>query len=321
MADITKIANIFSDKDVATTIISFFSFVLIIWMGLSLLYKWSLQSRKCSSIDEIMPNKSNTLGVSKDLMNTAINNFYIKTAYNCCSLGDYANDYVGTCILTAILKQGVRCIDFELFSINDKPVVATSTTKSYNEKETYNSIPFKQVLALISAQAFTGDISPNPKDPLFIHLRIKSGNIKMFSALNRMLNKLQNLYKGDVSPSTVISTIMGKIVIIVSQDNKAYLTSGAYNMISGTPPFYLYKYESIQNLSSAEIKEMQKPKTMSIVIPSAGSSPPNIDLNKIIKMQCNMVAMRYQLNDPQLTNYNAIFNDCAFILKTDISVD
>jgi hypothetical protein len=201
------------------------------------------------------------------------------------------------------------------------PVVATSTTNSYSEKETYNSIPFDQILALISTQAFTGDISPNPKDPLFIHLRIKSGNIKMFSALNKMLNKLQNLYKGDVSPSTVISTIMGKIVIIVSQDNKAYLTSGAYNMVSGTPPFYLYKYESIQNLSSAEIKEMHKPKTMSIVIPSAGSNPPNIDLNKIIKLQCSMVAMRYQLNDPQLTNYNAIFNDCAFILKTDITVE
>ena len=321
MADITKIANMFSDADVATTIISLFSSVLIIWMGFSLLYKWTLQSRKCSSIDETMPNKSNTLGVSKDLLNVGINKFYIKTAYNCCSLGDYANDYVGTCILTAILKQGVRCLDFELFSIDDMPVVATSISNSYHEKETYNSIPFNQVLALITTQAFTGDISPNPKDPLFIHLRIKSGNIKMFSALNKMLNKVQNLYKGDVSPTTVISAIMGKIVIIVSQDNKAYLTSGAYNMVSGTPQFYLYKYESIQNLSSAEIKEMHKPNSMSMVVPSVGSSPPNIDLNKIIKMQCNMVAMRYQLNDPQLTNYNAIFNDCAFILKTDITVD
>jgi hypothetical protein len=320
MADITKIANIFSNADVVTTIISIFSAVLIIWFVFSLLYRWSAQSRKCASIDETNPNKTNTLGVSNDLLNNAINKFYIKTAYNCCSLGDYANDYVGTCILTAILKQGVRCLDFELFSIHDIPVVATSTTNSYNEKETYNSIMFDEVLALISAQAFTGDISPNPGDPLFIHLRIKSGNIKMFSALNKMLNKLPNLYKGPVLQSTVISTIMGKIVIIVSQENKAYLTSGAYNMVSGTPPFYLYKYDSIQSLSSAEIKEMNKPNAMSIVIPSAGSSPPNIDLNKIIKMQCNMVAMRYQLNDPQLTNYNAIFNDCAFILKTDITV-
>jgi len=321
MADITKIANMFSDADVATTIISMFASVLIIWFGLTLLYKWSLQSRKCSSINETVPNKSNTLGISTDLMNVGINNFYIKTAYNCCSLGDYANDYVGTCILTTILKQGVRCLDFELFSIDDMPVVATSISNSYNEKETYNSIPFGEVLALISAQAFTGDISPNPKDPLFIHLRIKSGNIKMFSALNKMLNNLTNLYKGDVTPRTVISAIMGKIVIIVSHANKAYLTSGAYNMVSGTPPFYLYKYESIQNLSSAEIKEMRKPNSMSMVVPSAGISPPNIDLNKIIKMKCNMVAMRYQLNDPQLTNYNEIFNDCAFILKTDITVD
>ena len=133
--------------------------------------------------------------------------------------------------------------------------------------------------------------------------------------------KLPNLYNGDVTPSTVISAIMGKIVIIASHNNKAYLTSGAYNMVSGTPPFYLYKYESIQNLSGAEIKEMRKPNTMSMVIPAAGASPPNIDLNKIIKMKCNMVAMRYQLNDPQLTNYNEIFNDCAFILKKNITVE
>jgi hypothetical protein len=321
MTDITKIANMFSDADVATTIISLFASVLIIWFGFYLLYKWLLHSRKCSSIDETTPNKSNTLGISSDLMNKKIHKFYIKTAYNCCSLGDYANDYVGTCILTAILKQGVRCLDFELFSIDDKPVVATSISNSYHKKETYNSIPFFQVLALISSQAFTGDVSPNPKDPLFIHLRIKSKNIKMFSALNRMLNKLPNLFRGDVSPYTVISTIMGKIVIIVSQDNKAYLTSGAYNMVSGTPPFYLYKYDSVQNLSNAEIKEMRKPKTMSIILPSAGASPPNMDLNKIIKLQCNMVAMRYQLNDPQLTNYNSIFNDCAFILKKNITVE
>ena len=318
MADIAKIVSMFSDKDVAATIISFFASVLIIWTGLFTLYKWSFQSRKCSSIDEAVPNKTNTLGIPKDLMNTPIYNFYIKTAYNCCSLGDYANDYVGTCILTAILKQGVRCLDFEIFSIDDLPVVASSTSNSYHEKETYNSLPFDQVLALITAQAFTGDISPNNNDPLFIHLRIKSGNIKMFSALNKILSKITNLYKGAVSPTTVISAIMGKIVVIVSQDNKAYLTTGAYNMVSGTPPFYLYKYESIQNLSSAEVKALQKPKTMSIVIPSAGSSPPNIDLNKVIKLQCNMVAMRYQSIDPQLTNYNEFFNDCAFILKDDV---
>lgn len=321
MADINnKISSILSDKELATKIISVFASVLLIWAGLYFVYKLTMPSRQCSNTDIIVPNKTNTLGIPKDLYNTPINKFYIKTAYNCCSLGDYSNDNVGTCILTSILKQGVRCLDFEIFSIDDMPVVATSTTKSYHEKETYNSLPFREVISLISDQAFTGDISPNSGDPLFIHLRIKSSNLKMFTNLNKILNKVSKLKKGDVLPSTPVSAIMGKIVIIASHENKVYLKSGAYNMISGASNFYLYKYESIQNLSTAEIAEMNKPTSMSIVLPPAGPNPPNIDINKIIKMQCNMMAMRYQLNDPQLKTYNEIFNDCAFILKEDITL-
>ena len=320
MADIDKISTILSDKEMVTKIISTFASILLVWAGVYFVYKLTMPSRQCSNTDIIVANKTNTLGIPKDLYNTPINKFYIKTAYNCCSLGDYANDNVGTCILTSILKQGVRCLDFEIFSIDNMPVVATSTIKSYHEKETYNYLPFREVISLISDQAFTGDISPNSGDPLFIHLRIKSNNIKMFTTLNNILNKVPNLKKGDVLPSTPVSSIMGKVVIIASNENKAYLTSGAYNMVSGTSLFYLYKYESIQNLSNAEIGQMNKPNSMSIVIPSAGPNPPNIDINKIIKMQCNMMAMRYQLNDPQLTNYNKIFNDCAFILKDNITL-
>ena len=49
--------------------------------------------------------------------------YYIKTAYNACAGGSYKNDFVNICNLKAILKQGVRCLDFEIYSVDDKPPV------------------------------------------------------------------------------------------------------------------------------------------------------------------------------------------------------
>ena len=318
MADIeNQIKNLFSNEDMATNIISLFATALIIWCVFYFLLKITMQSRKCSSL---IQNKSNTVGISTQDLNSSLNKFYIKTAYNCCSLGEYANDYVGTCILSSIIKQGVRCLDMEVFSIDNIPVVATSTSNSYNEKETYNSLLFSRVIAVIEDQAFSGETAPNSGDPLFIHLRIKSNNVNMFYALNSIIGKIDNLYVGEVTYKTKISELMGKVIIIVNASNKAYFSSGSpriHNMVSGDNGFYMRKYEHIQNLSPTEIKEMNKPNAMSLVIPSPGSNPENIDINKIIKLECNMVAMRYQQNDSQLVNYNNLFKSNAFILKPE----
>ena len=53
--------------------------------------------------------------IINNLANTFLLLFnYIKTAYNCCSGGNYKNDYVDLCVLKNILKQGVRGLDFEI---------------------------------------------------------------------------------------------------------------------------------------------------------------------------------------------------------------
>jgi hypothetical protein len=328
MADIEKrVKDLFSNQDTASNIISLFSVVLIIWAGLYFLFKITTQSRKCSSIKEGKPDKSNTKPIKDDvdLLKIPINKFYIKSAYNCCSLGEYANDYVGTCILSSIISQGVRFLDFEIFSIDNMPVVATSTSNSYNEKETYNSLPFKKVLKILENDAFSAETSPNSEDPLFIHLRIKSGNVNMFSALNGMLLNIERKYIGDVTPSTSVGDLIGKVIIVINNSNKAYFKENPvnqqtpYNMISGNnAPLKMYRYDNIQNISNTHTNNTS---LMTLVIPSKEKNPSNIDLNKVIKMKMNMVAMRYQLNDPELEYYNSVFEDNAFILKTSLRID
>lgn len=306
------------EKDTATFVLSAFSTIIIIWAVLYFVYKSMLPSTRCSKIQSSFPNASQTLTTREK---GPISDYYIKTAYNCCSLGNYSNDYVGTCILSTILKQGVRCLDFEIYSVNDLPVVATSTNKSYDSKGTYNSLPFDQVLALLEDQAFSGDVAPNYGDPLFLHLRIKSNNIKMLSALNKMISGIPNVYNGQVLPTQKISDLMRKTIIIVNNSNKLYVDQHlAYNMVSGDTNFSLYDYNSIRTMSAIELAELKKPKKLSMMIPGGSNNPDNIDFAKVIDMKCNMVAMRYQKNDQQLANYNAIFSDSAFIPKTGLEL-
>jgi hypothetical protein len=45
-----------------------------------------------------------------------LNDYYIKSAYNACSGGNYKNGFVNICNLKSVLKQGVRGLDFEIYS-------------------------------------------------------------------------------------------------------------------------------------------------------------------------------------------------------------
>ena len=95
-----------------------------------------------------------------------LRDYYIKTAYNACSAGTYKNDFVSTCALKDCIRQGARCLDFEIYSVDNKPVIATSSVNDYTIKQTYNSVPFGDILTIINDYAFSGSTCPNPNDPL-----------------------------------------------------------------------------------------------------------------------------------------------------------
>ena len=91
----------------------------------------------------------------------------LKVAYNCCAIGDFDNTYVDFCALDNVLKSGVRFLDFEIYSMNkQQPVIAVSKTDSFNLKQSFNYLNFKDVMSYINDNAFKSP-SPNPKDPIF----------------------------------------------------------------------------------------------------------------------------------------------------------
>ena len=88
----------------------------------------------------------------------------------------------------------------------------------YKTIETLNNILLDYVLSTIVSNAFS-DISPNRKDPLFIHLRIKYANPSkkdIYTNVAKSLSLIQDsLYKEKINEKTTMANIMGKIVIVI----------------------------------------------------------------------------------------------------------
>ena len=87
-------------------------------------------SSKCNNFDAVKKNV-NIKNMNYDLYSKyRFKDVYIKTSYNSCCVGYFSNDYVDLCSLYNVLKQGVRCLDFEIRSIDSKPHVTCSTKES-----------------------------------------------------------------------------------------------------------------------------------------------------------------------------------------------
>jgi len=256
--------------------------------------------------------------------------YYIKTAYNACSGGSYKNNYVDVCSLKSVLKQGVRCLDFEIYSINNNPVVATSTSDNYYVKETFNYVNFSDVMDTIANYAFSSGTAPNFNDPILIHLRIMSNNQTMLSNLasifasydDLMLGKEYSYENNNTNMGKVpITKLMNKCLLIVDRSNTAFLQNEDLmeyvNLASNSVFMRAYKYSDIYgNPDVHELTEYNK-KRMTIVFPDTGSNPVNPSAMLCRAYGCQMVAMRYQYVDQYLEE-NALFFDkatYAFALK------
>ena len=178
-------------------IIIVMTILVVILFLLYIYYLSNLMSKECSTMEKkygTVNGKIKSINPNDPKCGYTLKDYYIKTAYNCCSGGSYKNDFVNTCNLKNVLKQGVRCLDFEIYSINNKPVVASSTNSSFYIKETFNNVPFSDVMNIVVNYAFSGGTSPNPNDPILFHLRIKSNNLEMYKNLAKLFKEYRKFF-------------------------------------------------------------------------------------------------------------------------------
>lgn len=309
--------------------------ILVISFILYYIYIKNLMSSECT----YMNNKYGTInGQLKSISsanpnsNYTLKDYYIKTAYNCCSGGSYKNDYVNTCNLTNILKQGCRGLDFEIYSINDQPVIATSTNDSYYIKETFNSVPFTEAMKIIVNYAFSTSGAPNPNDPVLIHLRIKSTNQKMFQNLANIFDAYDKYFMGPGTSyenkqtnfgNMKINDLSKKIILIIDNSNKAFMDNADLyeyvNILSNSVFMRALRNYDIKNTPDiAELQNFNK-KNITIAMPDKGSNPSNPSAAAARLTGCQMIAMRFQYNDVNLQESDKFFGDagCAFVLKPE----
>lgn len=305
---------------------------------------FTLQNTEQRSINTVQT--ANRLQIiTDDNLKLPLRNFYIKTALNCCCLGDWKNNYVDLLALKYAILQGYRCLDFEIYSVNNQPVVAASTKpKNDFRMETFNHLPFADVCRAINSDAFT--LAPNAKDPLLISLRIKSNNtspdfikgiidgIKTFPDTRRLGPEYNYEFGGHNLGKEPIGNFAGKAIILSDVANPIVhhncTTDPATKSLSGdmclnqyinfginSPFLHKLDYEmGVKNTGNMTDLIEHNKKNMSMVFPDPPFSA-NVNFNVAKSMGCPLIGMMPQLNDANLNAYNDEFNKagCAFILK------
>lgn len=307
--------------------------ILIIFI-IYLIYLSRLQKAECNYMNKLYPSLNGNvrpITSSDPYCSRKLSDYSIQTAYNACSGGSYRNDYVDICALKAVIKQGVRCLDFEIYSMDNNPVVATSTSDNYHVKETFNAVSFDSVMETIKNYAFAGGSCPNPTDPLIVHLRCKSKNQKMYSKLAKIFKAHNDILlgmrysfstEGKNIGNVPLLSLKNKVILIMDSSNKASLENEGLmeyvNLTSGSIFMRKYNYSKIKNNEDKNELTKFNEKGMTIVIPDNESSPPNPNGEVCRESGCQMVAMRYQLEDDNLKEEILFFNRVgyAFALKS-----
>ena len=305
--------------------------VTIIYVIITSLSITNLESSEVTKMNNLYPDTNGNIQSIDDTYNQRFGDYYINTAYNACSGGNYKNDFVSVKVLDAIIRQGVRCLDFAIYNENGEPVVATSTSESNYVKETYNSVPFAQVFAVINSKGF--DNTNNKYDPIILHLRIKSNETNLYDKMATIFNSYSSrmlgnsdsfLDRGQNFAETPLNQLKGKIVIIIDGSNRSFEQSPRFleyvNLASNYSNYmYFYRYYDVKNIYDPNEFIEHNKTYMTIVLPDKENSPENPAAQLTRKYGCQMVGMRYQLSDERLQENNKYFdeNGHSFVLKPE----
>jgi hypothetical protein len=259
--------------------------------------------------------------------------YYIMTASDCCL--DPSNTTVSIDALKNVITKGARCLDFQLFSINNTPVVSYSASKdNFYFINVTNTIPFSDVMKTITTYAFQEATCSNFSDPLIIHLRVKSNNEAMFPALTNILSSyvnymLSSQYNYNSAnpiniPEMSLPFLKNKIIIIIDNTYPSVLKYKPIieyvNIISNVSFCQTMQYTDYKNTPDITQLINFNKTALSIVLPdnvgSINPYPKNIPLSETNPGGVQMTGISFQQNNENDTTFftNAKY---AFILKPE----
>lgn len=263
-----------------------------------------------------------------------LRDYYIKAAYNAFNPDKFKNSTVSMDACLYTLARGCRFIDFEVFSVDNQPVIASSSVNSFNYKETYNHIPVSDALEVLGSYAFSGSKCPNPGDPFIIHMRMMSRNITMYDNLAKIITQSKSVARNLLGPkygrefqtkdlgNENLSDFRGKIILMVDGTNPIYRKTKLFeliNMSSNTMFLSKYTYFGVKNIGDPQAFKDANKKNMCLVVPDKGGRPINDGHNGPFTWGCQIATMCFQeeARDEKLKAYEDKFASVgyAFILK------
>jgi len=324
------------------------NYIIIYFMGIVILgllvyisNKLNLIKKNCSKL-KATPN-SNIIPITKSgiSLNTPLNEYFVKTAYNCCCTGQFKNDYVDACALKNCASNGVRALDFQIYSLNNSPIVSASTIESTEYKEIYNYIDFYNTINIVRKYFIDDQSNINSKDPLFLIFRLYTTNApvydKMAEAINQVYgygSKMKNIVyilpNKQTLDNTLLANLNGKVVIIVDPSNgdkNAFANSRLVDytsLITGSSlSNNIYRESSListMSVSKSTGTPIDVSNNLSVVYPDLlNANSNNYDfVTTGMFNYVTFIGMNFQHNDTYLIEYNKIFKSCAFLKKGTI---
>lgn len=265
-----------------------------------------------------------------------LRDYYIKSAYNAFNPEKFKNSTVSMDALLYVIARGCRFIDFEVFSVENEPVIASSSVNSFNYKETYNHIPVSDAFEVLGSYVFSGSKCPNPGDPFIIHMRLMSRNITMYDKLAKIISQSKTMARNLLGPkygreyqskdlgNEPLLSFKGKIILMVDGTNQVYRNTKLFeliNMSSNTMFLSKYTYFGVKNVGDPQAFKDANKKNMCLVIPDKAGRPINDGHNGPYTWGCQIAAMCFQeeARDEKLKAYEDKFASVgyAFILKPE----
>ena len=261
--------------------------------------------------------------ISNIALNTGLylSQYVIKGSYN----SAYSGKYMSLTAIDYVVSRGCRFLDFEVYLQNSYPVVAVSTDPQGQTISSKNNIKLFEVLNHIGA-AYTpaSAIAPNPRDPLFIQLRIKSQDPTIYDLIASIIQNTigsvgNNLYSGSpITPDSLLSPLLGQMIIVIDQTvaptyNSSRKLLGYTNLVSGSTSLPTNTYNALLNQATTPpVLTPDGNSTSSanfqMVSPSVGyaANPPYKGFIK--NYGVNIILMKFYQIDGNLSDYEKFFN-------------
>jgi hypothetical protein len=248
-----------------------------------------------------------------------------------------------------VIAQGCRCLDFEIYCLNDTPVVAVSSIDQIGVKQSYNFLYAADVLDAVKNYALNSNGStlpsfvpgskdepqrfcPNPNDPLFLHFRLKTNNVNVVNHLASIIAKTfeskllpiqfmreangKNMTKTPIKD--LVDNINGKVVIMVEKNSNTggmpilYRSANMWELTNiTTNSVYIHekRFTDIKNTNSPKEVVDFNRQNMTIVLPDLNENNTNYIYVVPRMLGCQFIAMNFQNTDQNLISYNKFFDN------------